>query len=56
MVEPPFEPGLKETVASALPADAEREIGTSGTVNGTRSDWNARDDVPMAFTARTWTS
>jgi len=53
MVDPPFDAGaVKETVASALPAVAEIEVGGLGTVAGVEETTFDGVDVPMLFSAR----
>lgn len=52
MVEPLFEPGIKETDASALPAEAATEVGTSGMVYGVSEITFEGVEVPTAFCAR----
>jgi hypothetical protein len=51
----PFEgPAVKETLASALPADAETPVGAPGTVYGvTFADADEDAEVPAAFVAVT---
>jgi hypothetical protein len=54
MDDPPFEPeGVKEMVASALPAVAEADVGADGTVTGVEETMFEGVEVPTLFWART---
>jgi hypothetical protein len=53
MLDPLFDPGVKETVASALPATAETDAGGDGTVNGVDETTFDAVDVPILFSAMT---
>ncbi len=52
MLDPLFDPGVKEMEASALPEDAEREVGGLGTVKGVLETMVEGDEVPTEFSAR----
>jgi len=50
MLDPPLEAGaVKETVACALPADAETAVGTPGTVYGMDETMFEGVEVPTPF-------
>jgi hypothetical protein len=53
MLDPPFDPGAKEMLASALPATAETEVGATGTVYGVEETIFEGVDVPLLFCAIT---
>ncbi len=51
MVDPPFEAGVKDTVASALPAVAETPVGAFGMVYGVAVPIFEGEEAPMPFSA-----
>jgi hypothetical protein len=53
MLDPPFDPGVKETIAWALPAEADAPVGAEGVVNGVEETMLDAVEVPMIFCAIT---